>query len=121
MISLEPGTNWDSFSVERSQIERREGPVFVRLIELSLRRLRMGDVMRTRYFEYVGADERRGTDASKFWEVTVAESTLTIRFGKIGANGQTKVTEFGSTAEAESEADKLVASKVKKGYVEKDV
>jgi len=76
--------------------------------------------MSTRYFEYVGADERRGTDASKFWEVTVTGQAMTVRFGKIGANGQTKESAFDSDEGAQAEADKLIASKVKKGYVEKD-
>lgn len=75
--------------------------------------------MGTRYFEYIGADERRGTDASKFWEVTVESSSMIVRFGKIGANGQSKETQFDSAAAAQAEADKLIASKVKKGYVEK--
>lgn len=76
--------------------------------------------MAKRYFEYVGEDERRGTDASKFWEVAVSGSTMTVRFGKIGANGQTKETTFDSDEDAQIEADKLISAKVKKGYVEKD-
>ena len=45
---------------------------------------------------------------------------MTVRFGKIGANGQTKESTFDSDDEAQVEADKLIAAKVKKGYVEKD-
>lgn len=46
--------------------------------------------MSKRYFEFTGADSDRGTSASaKFWEVEVDDSTLVVRFGKIGATGQT--------------------------------
>jgi predicted DNA-binding WGR domain protein len=76
--------------------------------------------MTVRYFEFVGEDAGRGVaDSAKFWEVSVDETDLTIRFGKLGANGQTKVKAFASASDAQAEADKLIASKVKKGYVEK--
>jgi predicted DNA-binding WGR domain protein len=72
-----------------------------------------------RYFEFVGEDTGRGVASSaKFWEVMVNGSVLTVRFGKIGANGQTTVKEFDSQATAVAEAEKLIAGKVKKGYVE---
>ena len=75
--------------------------------------------MATRYFEYVGEDAQRGiSSSSKFWEATVEGSMLTVRFGKIGATGQTTVKEFGSSDEAEAQAAKLIAEKTKKGYVE---
>jgi predicted DNA-binding WGR domain protein len=73
-----------------------------------------------RYFEFVGEDARRGTTSEKFWEVSVSGSTVTVRFGKIGAeNGQTSEKEFSTPAEAQAHADKLAAEKIKKGYVEK--
>jgi predicted DNA-binding WGR domain protein len=75
--------------------------------------------MMKRYFEFVGEDAGRGVASSaKFWEVMVEGGVLTVRFGKIGANGQTTVKEFDSQAAAEAEAEKLIAGKVKKGYVE---
>lgn len=75
--------------------------------------------MSKRYFEFTGADSGRGTSASaKFWEVTVDGSALIVRFGKIGAAGQTTRKEFPDSAAAEIEADKLIAQKTKKGYVE---
>jgi predicted DNA-binding WGR domain protein len=75
--------------------------------------------MMKRYFEFVGEDTGRGVASSaKFWEVMVDGSVLTVRFGKIGANGQTTVKEFDSQAAAEAEAEKLIAGKVKKGYVQ---
>jgi predicted DNA-binding WGR domain protein len=72
--------------------------------------------MSKRYFEFTGADNDRGTSASaKFWEVEVDGSTVVVRFGKIGATGQTTRKDF---ADAEGEAAKLIGQKVKKGYVE---
>ena len=75
--------------------------------------------MSTRYFEFVGEDARRQDGvASKFWEVTVDGSTVTVRFGKIGTNGQTSVKELESAAEADAQAAKVIGEKTKKGYTE---
>jgi len=65
-----------------------------------------------RRFEYVGAK------SSKFWEVVVSGSEVTTRWGRIGANGQTKTKEFASDAKAEAEAAKQIRSKSMKGYAE---
>lgn len=54
--------------------------------------------------------------ASKFWEITLEGSSFTVRYGKIGSDGQTNTKSFASPAQAQKEYDKLVASKVKKGY-----
>lgn len=76
--------------------------------------------MSTRTFEFVGEDASRGVASSaKFWEVTVDGTNLIVRFGKIGTNGQTTEKSFASQEAAEAEAAKLIASKTKKGYVEK--
>ena len=56
--------------------------------------------------------------SEKFWEVGVEGSSFTVRFGRIGTNGQTQTKTFPSDAKALAEADKLVAEKTKKGYVE---
>lgn len=53
----------------------------------------------------------------KFWDIERAGSQLTIKFGKLGASGQTQLKTFGSDAEAIAAHDKLVAEKTKKGYV----
>jgi predicted DNA-binding WGR domain protein len=75
--------------------------------------------MAIRRFEFVGADEERGTSSSaKFWEVSVEGSAVTVRFGRIGTDGQTKVKDLGSADAANKEADKLIAEKTRKGYVE---
>ena len=73
-----------------------------------------------KYFEFVGEDKSRKSEtAAKLWEVEVDESILTVRFGKIWTNGQLKEKNLGSSEAANSEAEKLIAEKTKKGYVEK--
>jgi len=71
------------------------------------------------YLEFVGEDKTRGVaESSKFWQVTQDGKKLTIIFGKIGTNGQTTEKTFASEDEAATEMDKLVKSKIKKGYKE---
>ncbi|MGZ5505951.1 MAG: WGR domain-containing protein [Limisphaerales bacterium] len=67
----------------------------------------------TRYLEFVSGSSQ------KFWEISVAGSSFTVRFGKIGTNGQTQTKTFGNDAMAKEQANRLVAEKFKKGYVEK--
>jgi uncharacterized protein (TIGR02996 family) len=54
--------------------------------------------------------------SSKFWEITLSGSSFTTRWGKIGTSGQEKKQSFSNAMEAKQEYDKLIASKVKKGY-----
>lgn len=65
-----------------------------------------------RRFEYT--DER----SSKFWEIEQEGSSVTTRWGKIGAKGQTKTKDFGAEEKAAAQLAKQVAAKVKKGYAE---
>ena len=57
-------------------------------------------------------------DASKFWDVTVNGSELTVRFGRIGTRGQAQTKAFPSPEAARQEAEKLIRSKLGKGYLE---
>jgi predicted DNA-binding WGR domain protein/MoxR-like ATPase len=66
-----------------------------------------------RYFEFVGGGSR------KFWEVTLSENTFTVRYGRIGASGQSQSKTFPDAARARREMDKLIEEKLKKGYEEK--
>jgi predicted DNA-binding WGR domain protein len=50
--------------------------------------------------------------------VTQEGKDLTIVFGKIGTNGQTTNKSFSTSEEATVEMEKLVKSKIKKGYKE---
>jgi len=56
--------------------------------------------------------------SSKFWEVQVDGTDLTVAFGRIGTAGQTKTKSLPSGAAATQEAAKLVAEKTAKGYRE---
>lgn len=73
-----------------------------------------------KYFEYIGVSEENesGTSA-KFWEVTLAAKTVSVRYGRIGTDGQFSVKEFATEEEAQKYADKKVADKLKDGYLEK--
>jgi predicted DNA-binding WGR domain protein len=72
-----------------------------------------------RRFVFVGVDSsRKSNQASKFWEIGRKGSALTIRFGPIGANGQTTLKEFATPDEAKKAEEKSIAEKLKKGYVE---
>ncbi|MGF3023127.1 DUF4132 domain-containing protein [Methylobacterium aquaticum] len=54
--------------------------------------------------------------AAKFWEASVAGATLTVRYGRIGTQGQSKDKTFSDAAAAEREKAKLVREKTAKGY-----
>lgn len=59
-------------------------------------------------------------NSSKFWEVQVVGSDLSVRFGRIGTNGQITMKNCGDAAAAMRERDKLIREKTGKGYVEVD-
>lgn len=65
-----------------------------------------------RYFEF--QDDK----SVKFWEITQMGSTVTVRYGKIGTNGQTQEKLFADTAAASKHVDKLISEKTSKGYLE---
>jgi len=56
--------------------------------------------------------------ASKFWEISRDGKTLTVRFGPIGAIGQTKIKQFESSDASHMAEEKAISEKLKKGYVE---
>ena len=66
-----------------------------------------------RQFELIGGSSR------KFWEISLAGSSFTVRFGRIGTAGQSQTKTFPDATKAEYQATRLIAEKVKKGYVEK--
>jgi predicted DNA-binding WGR domain protein len=57
-----------------------------------------------------------GEGSHKFYEVTVRDKTLTIRFGRIGDEGQTTTKEFPTAEKAKAEAAKKIQEKTRKGY-----
>ncbi|MFB7370782.1 DUF4132 domain-containing protein [Streptomyces sp. NPDC056222] len=65
-----------------------------------------------RRWEYVG------DGSAKFWEAEAAGTSVTVRFGRVGTDGQTRVKEFDSSEAAQSYLAKAVAEKERKGYEE---
>lgn len=57
-------------------------------------------------------------NASKFWEITLDGNAFTVRYGRIGTDGQTQRKEFADGPKADAAANKLIAEKTAKGYVE---
>lgn len=65
-----------------------------------------------RRFEFVGGS------SAKFWEVTVVQSAVTVRYGRLGTDGQSQTKPFAAVELAQQHADGLIRQKVAKGYVE---
>ncbi len=61
-----------------------------------------------------------GTSA-KFWEVSINRATVHVRFGRIGSDGQRQSKEFADAAAAAAHAQRLIAQKLAKGYLEEPV
>ncbi len=68
--------------------------------------------MKTRNLTYI-----EGT-SQKFWKITQDGATHTVQFGRIGTAGQTQSKQFADETAAKTAFDKLVAEKLKKGYVD---
>ena len=64
---------------------------------------------------YLELSEETGS-AHKFYEVSVAGTDVTVRYGRIGERGQIKQSSFSSTDKARSEASKKIGEKIRKGY-----
>ncbi len=56
--------------------------------------------------------------SSKFWEVARDGCAVTVRYGRIGADGQTRTKELPSWEQAQAHVEGLIAEKVGKGYRE---
>ncbi len=65
-----------------------------------------------RRFEFVGGS------SSKFWEVRVAHADVTVRFGRLGTDGQSQTKTLPDGAAATKHAEKMIAQKTAKGYIE---
>ena len=63
---------------------------------------------------YIYQDEK----SHKFWAVEQQGNELHISWGKVSTNGQSQVKSFADAAAAEKAELKLIAEKVKKGYVQ---
>jgi predicted DNA-binding WGR domain protein len=56
--------------------------------------------------------------SKKFWEITLAGSQHTVRFGRIGTKGQTITKAFDDAVAARRDCDRLIRTKTGKGYRE---
>ncbi|MDX2704010.1 DUF4132 domain-containing protein [Streptomyces sp. PA03-6a] len=59
-----------------------------------------------------------GGGSAKFWEAAVDGALVTVRYGRIGAEGRLQEKELGSAEAASAHFGKLVAEKERKGYLE---
>ena len=66
----------------------------------------------TRRFEFV-----RGNSA-KFWEISVAGNDVTVRYGRLGTDGQVQTKAFPNSTAAGRHVDKIIVDKKRKGYTE---
>ena len=57
-----------------------------------------------------------GGSSAKFYEVGTSGSQVTIRFGRIGTAGQTQVKTLADAEAATGHAERLIESKLAKGY-----
>jgi predicted DNA-binding WGR domain protein len=67
----------------------------------------------TRRFEFVG-----GTSA-KFWEVSQASSSVTVRYGRLGTSGQQQTKALPTSDAAQRHVETLVERNLGKGYAER--
>ena len=56
--------------------------------------------------------------SKKFWEIGQNGCEMTVRFGRIGTNGQAQTKTFPDEARASRETQKLIGEKLKRGYKE---
>ena len=52
----------------------------------------------------------------KFYEIILNGAELTMRYGRIGDQGQTKITKYPDVAKAKADAEKKINEKLRKGY-----
>ncbi len=62
--------------------------------------------------------EFRDGKSDKFWEITLSGSSHTVRYGRVGTDGQSSTKDFSDPDKAQASHDKLIAQKLKKGYTE---
>lgn len=66
-----------------------------------------------KYFEFAEGE------SNKFWEIKVVDNTVTVRFGRLGTEGQVKPKTFSSAEVALEYAIEITDEKIENGYVEK--
>ena len=66
----------------------------------------------TRRFEFVSGS------SAQFWEISTTDREVTVRYGRIGSNGQMQTKSFTSDAAANTHALQQINAKLAKGYRE---
>ncbi len=61
--------------------------------------------------------EFKDEKSHKFWEISFYEEAFIVKYGKVGSNGKESEKKFETTEECFREGKKLIAQKLKKGYV----
>jgi predicted DNA-binding WGR domain protein len=64
--------------------------------------------------------EFRDGTSHKFWSASTSGPRLSVQFGRVGSDGQTKDRVYSSNALATAALQKLIAEKTAKGYVASD-
>ena len=59
--------------------------------------------------------------SDKFWKIKVSGNTHTVTYGRTGSAGMSKTKSFEDESLARKDAEKLIKSKMKKGYVDLEV
>ncbi len=57
-----------------------------------------------------------GGSSAKFWQVTVADGCVAVRYGRIGTEGQRQAKSFDNATQAMRHAEGLIRQKLAKGY-----
>jgi DNA ligase-1 len=65
-----------------------------------------------RRFEFVQGS------SSKFWQITVQGTEVSVVYGRIGTDGQTNTKQFSTASDAVKHSEKLIREKMAKGYAE---
>jgi DNA ligase-1 len=142
LVELEDGTQF-AVGTGFSDAERESPPLVGSLI--TFRYQELSDAGVPRFPSYVGVrelaapapDPEKGAVAmestngagvrrfeftagtsNKFWEVSSSGTDVTVRFGRIGAQGQTQMKSFSDAAAAAAHVAKLIGEKTAKGYRE---
>ena len=61
-------------------------------------------------------ETKGGKPSHKFWKATQSGSQVTVHFGKVDPEGQTRVIDCGTVEGAEQYLQDKIAEKLKKGY-----
>ena len=63
--------------------------------------------------------EYKDKKSQKFWEVSSSGSTINVKYGRLGTKGQNSVKKMSNPDATKKEIEKLIKSKIKKGYKKK--